>query len=184
MEQELRKAKEIINYYRSANECANAQLVLRDLHLEQVTERLHEKEMKKVSAKRGLMATKAARYLTGDEFMEIVRQQELEDLEKAVRKDANKAEKEVSKKRNEWRAEEQKVRKEAQDSAIAEWEKKVEALQRRGVKRMPAKPKIRNLFPRAPTPDHLKSKKRRAEALEDNAEEGYTEAESEDGDSE
>lgn len=69
------------------------------------------------------MSTKMARHLTSEAFHEALRQMAEEDAAKAAQKQVNEAERGLSERRKEWRAEEQAARKAALDA----WEEKKEA---------------------------------------------------------
>ncbi|KAG8856248.1 hypothetical protein FRB96_006560 [Tulasnella sp. 330] len=161
MEVKLQKAKDVIAKQRAVNAGANAQLVLRDLHLEQLQQENFElKKPKKSSTRRKLMSTKMARHLTGEAFREALQLMAEEDVVKAAQKKANEMERDRSKLRKEWRAQEHEMRKAAQQEALAAWEEEKAEATRRGKKRMPAKPKVTLLYPRARTPDDLKALKK------------------------
>lgn len=163
MEIELLQAKTVIDQQKAVNVGANAQLVLRDLHLQELQGQIFQlKATKKPSSRRKLMSTKMARHLTGKEFRNALRQMADEDAAKAEQRKVNETERDLGKRRKEWRVQEQELRKAAQKAALAAWEKRMEAAALRGLKKKPQKPKVTVLYPRADTPDHLKSSKKRS----------------------
>ncbi|KAG8985579.1 hypothetical protein FRB90_004617 [Tulasnella sp. 427] len=73
LQAELLKAEAAAKIGKSINEVANAQLILRDLHLGKLMQQLHAKEEAKVNQKWKRMASKNTRWLTGAPFMNELR---------------------------------------------------------------------------------------------------------------
>lgn len=182
---ELAKAQAVGRVERSINEGANAQLVLRDMHLDRLTHQLYTKENKTTSSKRRLMSTKAARFLTGNKFRGLRRQQAEDDVRKAAEKEEAAVLRRIPKAREAWRQEERSQRDANQKLLLAQWEAEKKECQRRK-RAVPPKPAVTKIFPRAPTPDHLKARRRRKPAEEDEEieEEILIDVESEDSSSE
>lgn len=165
----MQKAKALYNTQVAINQGANAQLALRDLHLDRLQAQLHEKHAKKDS-RRNIMGTKAAQFFSGDEFRNLKQKQEEEDALKLVQQQANASERELGKKHQEWREQERSEREANQKAAVAKWEAMTTCLKKQGRVKIPEKLKIRKLFPRTPTPVELQSKKKWAVAQEEDSE--------------
>lgn len=182
---ELRKAEQVSRIERSINEAANAQLVLQDLHLGGLVEQLHTKEDAKVNKKRKKMASKNARWLTGAPFMNelrgIVEEEEGQPAVAAGDPSAGGVDVEEvaievldplpGETKTKWRERERAERVAKQKAVLAEWEKKVEECESRGVP-APFKPKVRKLFPAPATPPSLRTKRTliRGEVVSDDVE--------------
>ncbi|KAG8931310.1 hypothetical protein FRC01_001500 [Tulasnella sp. 417] len=143
---ELQRALEMVKRERAIYEGANAQLVLWDTHLEELSEQLAAKEdMKK-------------------------------QKEDAVKRKAEaEAERVHAAEREKWRESERVERASKQKAAIEKWEREAKEAKRLK-KRLPKRPAVTKLYPCAPTPDHLKPcKQQEALAANIREEEGQEE---------
>lgn len=185
---ELRKAQQVSTIEKSINEAANAQLVLRDLHLGELMEQLHTKEEAKGNQKRRKMASKNARWLTGVPFMNelrgIAEEEEGQPVMVAGDGDAEAVEAEEvvvvavvavdplpGETKTKWRERERADRAAKQNAALEKWEKEAVECESRGLP-VPAKPKVRKFFPAPATPPSLKTTRssRGKKKVSDNAE--------------
>lgn len=73
LHKELQKALAVSKIEREINEASNTQLLLRDWHLRELTERLHTKEGERPKGKHGRMAKGNARWLSGKPFLDELR---------------------------------------------------------------------------------------------------------------
>lgn len=181
---ELRKAQEVSKIERSVNEAANAQLILRDVHLDELTEKLHGKEQEKTHRKRNKMSRRNARWLSGDAFLQelreeqqgraveqVVRPERVQEAVVGIEAGAGVAvDERPGETKKQWRDRERAERMAKQKEAIARWEEEVTESALRGVP-APTKLKIRKLFPAAVTPPRFKPKRntkaRKKRAVED-----------------
>lgn len=138
-------------------------MILRELHLDEVSARLADLEEKKKNPQKRLMSTKTARFMSDHRFREIRREQQAAKVSKAAQqaeaRERAKVESDRAEQRKVWREAEKEERGRKQAEALAKWEQEVVRCKRKKL-RLPKKPAIRKLFPRAPTPPHLKSRKR------------------------
>ncbi|KAG8940713.1 hypothetical protein FRC04_005068 [Tulasnella sp. 424] len=186
LREELKKAQEGLDILERVKEEAYAQLILRELHLDKVSARLADLEEKKKNPQKRLMSTKTARFMSDHRFREIRREQQAAKESKAAQqaeaREKAKVESARAEQRKLWRETEKEERGRKQVEALARWEQEVARCKRKKLK-LPKKPAIRKLFPRAPTPPHLKSQKRGKEVEEEveEVEEVDVDVESEDG---
>ncbi|KAG9041372.1 hypothetical protein FS837_012362, partial [Tulasnella sp. UAMH 9824] len=152
----LQCAWETVKRERAIYEGANAQLVLQDTHLEELNEQLAAKEVKEANPLKKLMASKMARCMTDNIKRDLKKQKE----DAAKRRIEAEAEQVCAAEREKWREAEKVERASKQKAAIAKWEQ--EAQEAKRLKRkQPKRPAVTKLYPRAPTPDHLKPRKQR-----------------------
>jgi hypothetical protein len=157
LRKQLMRAKVVQKTEQAINEGVQAQLILRDAHLDRLNQQLNQKENEKeTSGKRNVMAQKKARWMTHPDFREYKRAQEGEVAAKKAKAEAAKVKRALTQEKKAWRSKETVERHKKQAAALGKWEKEKEKCQRTH-KRLPPKPKIRKLFPRAPTPDRFKT---------------------------
>ncbi|KIO17780.1 hypothetical protein M407DRAFT_84644 [Tulasnella calospora MUT 4182] len=157
---ELRCAWETVKRERAIYEGANAQLVLWDTHLEELSEQLAAKETKEANPLKNLMASKTARCMTDSNFRDIKRNLKKQKEDAAKRKTEAEAERVRAAEREKWQEAEKVEHGSKQKSAIAKWEQEAKEAKRLK-KKQPKRPAVTKLYPRAPTPDHLKPRKQR-----------------------
>lgn len=172
---ELLRAKKVIERQEEINQAANAQLALRDVHIDELAARLHDKlDKKKVSESQCHMSTKTARDLTGVENRTFLRQEEEGRAQKAAEKEAAqraKAKLEVLREEaKEWRALEKEERMKGQKKAMEQYRIECALAQATG-RAKPAPPGVRKLYPRVDTPDHYRVLKRRYRRVQEVEEE-------------
>ncbi|KAG8925761.1 hypothetical protein FRC01_009737 [Tulasnella sp. 417] len=164
---ELQKARGALEVLETVKEEAYAQLILREMHLDELSARLADLEEKKKTPQKRIMLMKVARFMSDCQFRDIRRQQQAaKDAKVAAQAAARvkaKVETDRAERRKAWRETEKAERGRKQAEALAKWQKK-------GKLRLPKKPAVTKLYPRAPTPPHLKSQKR-SKAVEEEAEE-------------
>lgn len=157
---ELRRARDTVRRERAINEGANAQLVLRDVHLDELTGQLAAKEAKKENPLKNLMASKTARCMTDSGFRDVKREMKRQKEEAAKRKVDAEAERALVAEREKWRDAEKIERAALQKAAILKWQEEAKEAKRLK-KKQPKRPAVTKIYPRAPTPDHLKPRKQR-----------------------
>lgn len=167
---ELQKAREMLGVIEAVKEEAYAQLILREMHINELSARLADLEEKKKNLQKRIMSTKVARFMSDDRFWDIRWQQQAEKEAKAAAQAAARAKVKVetdrADQRKAWREAEKEERGRKQAEALVEWEKEVARCREKRV-RLPKKPAVTKLYPRAPTPPHLKSRKRAKEVSEE-----------------
>lgn len=170
LREELKKAQEGLDILERVKEEAYAQLILRELHLDEVSARLANLEEKKKNPQKRLMSTKTARFMSNHCFREIRREQQAAKESKAAwqaeAREKAKVESACAEQRKLWRETEKEERGGKQVEALAKWEQEVARCKGKKLK-LPKKPAIRKLFPHAPTPPHLKSQKQGKEVEEE-----------------
>lgn len=168
---ELQKALAVSKIERAINEGANTQLLLRDWHLRELTERLHTKEEERSKGKRGRMGRANARWLSVKPFLDELRaeagrmgggapvDETVEAVEAVEPSTPVKEDEEFdpTETKTQWRQRECRARLEKQKAALTSWEAAVADCERRGVP-APEKPKVRKLFPALATPPRFKAK--------------------------
>jgi hypothetical protein len=173
LRRELRKAKVTNQVQASINVGAQAQLVLRDLHLDKLTTKLAEKEKPPTeNARKRLMSSKTARFMTDPKFRNKVATNEAVVREKAAQKEANKEREGITKRRKEWSDRDLANRKARFQVTLEAWgienATHLEELKRVGKKeakrlglKPPEKPQWRRDFPAGLMPEHLKPRARK-----------------------
>lgn len=155
---ELWRAWETVKRERAIYEGANAQLVLRDMHLEELSEQLAAKKVKEANPLKKLMASKTAWCMTDSNFRDMKHQLKTQKEDAAKWRAEAEAERVHAAEREKWQEAEKAERASKQKAAIAKWEQ--EAKEAKRLKRkQPKRPAVTKLYPRAPTPDHLKPRK-------------------------
>lgn len=137
----------------------SATLVIQNLHLKAQARRFRElaTSTRQRSRVNRLLASKLGRHLTGDVFLRAALEDDRNRHQKSQKKKFGALKKKLSQKKLKWRKQEQDQRKRLQDQALAEWEEAKEFAREQG-DRLPKKPRIRVLFPKASTPDRFQWK--------------------------
>ncbi|KAG8951472.1 hypothetical protein FRC04_006004 [Tulasnella sp. 424] len=163
---ELQKAREMLGVIEAVKEEAYAQLILREMHINELSARLADLEEKKKNPQKRIMSTKVACFMSDDRFQDICQQQQAEKEAKAAARAKAKVETDRADQRKAWREVEKEERGRKQVKALVEWEKEVARCREKRVS-LPKKPAVTKLYPCAPTPPHLRGRKRVKEVSEE-----------------